>query len=63
MAAKQTIHAVEMVRQIRDDLARQLANKSVDEIVAFYRVAGTATKNLPRLTRRPAARARRLTRG
>ena len=36
------IHAVEMVRAIRDRQARQLARKSPEEIMAFYRAAGEA---------------------
>ena len=34
------IRAVEMVRQIRDELARELAGKSDADIIAFYRRAG-----------------------
>jgi hypothetical protein len=62
MAATQTIHAVEMVRRIRDDLAHQLATKSADEIIAFYRNAGASAKKLAKSSRKPAARARRPTR-
>ena len=36
------IHAVEMVRKIRDRHARRLAGKSPDEIIAFYRAPGVA---------------------
>lgn len=36
------IHAVEMVRKIRDRHARRLAGKSPEEIIAFYRAAGEA---------------------
>jgi hypothetical protein len=36
------IHAVEMVRKIRDRQSRRLAGKSPDEIIAFYRAAGEA---------------------
>ena len=38
------IRAVEMVRRIRDDMARELAGKSEAEIIAFYRRAGDATR-------------------
>lgn len=37
-----TIRAVELVRRIRDDQARQLAGKSDEEIIAFFRRAGEA---------------------
>ena len=40
MAETQTIRAVEMVRRIRDELARELADKSEADIIAFYRRAG-----------------------
>jgi hypothetical protein len=33
-----------MVRQIRDELARELAGKSEAEIIAFYRKAGDAAR-------------------
>ncbi len=36
------IHAVEMVRKIRDRQSRRLAGKTADEIIAFYRAAGEA---------------------
>jgi hypothetical protein len=36
------LRAVEMVRRIRDRHARQLAGKTEDEIIAFYRAAGEA---------------------
>jgi len=36
------IHAVEMVRKIRNRQSRRLAGKSPDEIIAFYRAAGEA---------------------
>jgi len=36
------IHAVEMVRKIRDRQARRLAGKSPEEIISFYRAAGEA---------------------
>jgi len=36
------LKAVEMVRRIRDRHARQLAGKTEDEIIAFYRAAGEA---------------------
>ena len=38
------IRAVEMVRRIRDELARELAGKSEAEIIAFYRKAGDAAR-------------------
>jgi len=36
------IHAVEMVRKIRDRQSRRLAGKSPEEVIAFYRAAGEA---------------------
>ena len=44
MAETQTIRAVEMVRRIRDELARELADKSEADIIAFYRRAGEAAR-------------------
>ena len=40
MSKTRQIRAVEMVRQIRDELARELAGKSDAEIIAFYNKAG-----------------------
>lgn len=40
MAETTQIRAVEMVRRIRDELARELAGKSDADIIAFYRRAG-----------------------
>jgi len=37
-----SMHAVEMVRRIRDAQARALARKSPAEVIAFYRAAGVA---------------------
>ena len=42
------IRAVEMVRRIRDELARELAGKSEADIIAFYRKAGEAARELAR---------------
>ena len=44
MAEMKGIRAVEMVRRIRDELARELAGKSEMEIIAFYRKAGDAAR-------------------
>ena len=44
MAETKTIRAVEMVRRIRDELARELAGKSDAEVIAFYRKAGEAAQ-------------------
>ena len=42
---------MDLVRRIRDDLAQQLAGKSSEEIIAFFRQAGEearkAVKNRP----------------
>jgi hypothetical protein len=37
-----SLHAVDMVRRIRDRHARRLAGKTPAEIIAFYRAAGEA---------------------
>ena len=44
MAETKQIRAVELVRGIRDELARELAGKSDAEIIAFYRRAGDAAR-------------------
>jgi hypothetical protein len=60
MGAKQTVHAVDMVRQIRDELARQMAKRSADEVIAFYRQAGEhARRAAPMRTPPPPPRGRR----
>jgi hypothetical protein len=51
MAETKEIRAVEMVRRIRDGLARELAGKSEAEIIAFYRKAGDAARESARLIR------------
>jgi hypothetical protein len=37
---KSEVHAVELVRKIRDEQAALLANKSEEEVLAFFRAAG-----------------------
>lgn len=44
MAETKQIRAVELVRQIRDELARELAGKSDADVIAFYRRAGEAAR-------------------
>ena len=44
MSETNQIRAVEMVRRIRDDLARELAGKSSNEIIAFFNRAGEAAR-------------------
>jgi hypothetical protein len=44
MAETKQIRTVEMVRRIRDELARELAGKSDADIIAFYRRAGDAAR-------------------
>ena len=48
MGETTSIRAVEMVRHIRDELARELAGKSEAEIIAFYNKAGGAARELAR---------------
>jgi hypothetical protein len=42
MSEKIEIHAVEMVRRIRDELADMLKDKSHPEIIEFFKNAGDA---------------------
>ena len=44
MAEMKPIQAVDMVRRIRDELARELEGKSQAEIIAFYNKAGEAAR-------------------
>ena len=46
MSKTKPIRAVEMVRQIRDEMARELAGKSEAEIIAFYSKAGNAAREM-----------------
>jgi hypothetical protein len=39
---KNEVHAVELVRKIRDEQAALLASKSQEEVLAFFRAAGQA---------------------
>ena len=60
-----SMHAVNMVRRIRDAQARALARKSPAEVIAYYRAAGVAATRVSysarpstcRLTRRCSRRA------
>jgi hypothetical protein len=49
------IRTVEMVRRIRDEHAQQLAGKSNEEIIAFFRRAGDEARKAVR--NRPASKA------
>ena len=51
MVETKSIRAVEMVRRIRDELARELAGKSDAEIIAFYRRAGDTARESARKAR------------
>jgi hypothetical protein len=42
------IRAVELVRRIRDEQAQQLAGKSNEEIIAFFRKAGEEARKAVR---------------
>jgi hypothetical protein len=59
MEEKTEIHAVEMVRRIRDEQAEQLKGKSTKEIPAFFRKAASdfrrrsRSKNLLAMKGRP----------
>ena len=59
---KQTaeIRAVEMVRNIRDAQAKELATKSAAEIIEFFNRAGARAKKPRRTSRRASTSTRRL---
>ena len=59
---KQTseIQAVDLVRDIRDKQARELADKSAEEIIEFFNRAGQRAKKVR--SKRSSTRTRRLTR-
>ena len=44
MGETQAIRAVELVRRIRDEQARQLEGNSDDEVIAFFRGASEAAR-------------------
>lgn len=44
MSEMKPIRAVDMVRQIRDELSGELAGKSEAEVIAFFRRAGDAAR-------------------
>ena len=56
MEQKTEIHAVEMVRQIRDKQAAQLRGKSDEEIIRYFRKAGRLPQKRPGLKGRAAKR-------
>jgi len=58
MEKKIEIHAVEMVRQIRDQQTEQLKGKSNKEILAFFRKAASDFRRRPRSKNRSAAKGR-----
>jgi hypothetical protein len=60
---KQTaeIRAVEMVRNIRDAQAEELAKKSAGEIIEFFNRAGARAKKPRRTSKRASPSTRRLT--
>jgi len=53
MAEKTDIRAVEMVRRIRDRQATELAGKSDEEIIEYFRKAGVIPVTKARAKRRP----------
>ncbi len=59
---KQTseIQALNLVREIRDKQAKELASKSPEEIIEFFNRAGQRAKKVR--SKRPVTRTRRLTR-
>jgi len=48
MERKTEIHAVELVRRIRDEQAKLLKGKSDEEIIELFRKAGEAAKRRAR---------------
>ncbi len=60
---KQTaeIRAVEMVRNIRDAQAKELAKKPATEVIEFFNRAGARAKKPRRTSRRASTATRRLT--
>ncbi len=48
---KSEIHAVELVRKIRDEQAALLASKSQEGVLAFFRAAGQAAQTEARRQR------------
>jgi len=58
MAKKTDIHAVELVRRIRDQQAELLQGKSNEEIIEFFRRAGEASRKRTRTKGRKAVNKR-----
>jgi hypothetical protein len=44
MSQTETIKAIDVVRRIRDDQARELSGKSEAEVIQFFRRAGETAK-------------------
>lgn len=55
------IRAVDLVREIRDAQAKQLARKSQAEIIEFFNRAGERAKRRPRPSKRVSTSTRRIT--
>ncbi|MBN1441556.1 MAG: hypothetical protein JXA90_02555 [Planctomycetes bacterium] len=58
MSKKTDIHAVEVVRRIRDEHAELLRGKSDEEIIEFFREAANAFRTQARTRSRGAANQR-----
>lgn len=52
MEKKTDIHAVELVRHIRDQQAKQTQGKSNEEIIEFFRKAAEKTKKYGQIDRK-----------
>jgi len=50
MSKTKTIHAVDMVRRIRDEQAAKLARKSEAEVIEFFKRAGQAAQKAAQKT-------------
>ena len=59
MKGARSIKAVELVRKIRDGIARRLADKTETEVIAFFRQAGDKALRLAERDASPRGRARR----
>jgi hypothetical protein len=59
MKGARSVKAVELVRKIRDGMARRLADKTEAEVIAFFRQAGERARRRAERYAMPRGRARR----
>lgn len=60
MKDAKSVKAVELVRKIRDGMARRLADKTEAEVIAFFRQAGDKARRRAERHVSPRGRARRV---